>query len=408
MKKIKTLILILFSLLLLSSCKATSNTKKLKNLYFSYQNYCTELRTIFDNGFNFTEENTDFILKQSNKFLDSINEYISDPKSLLTIRMSSDKELSQDIYTTVKTIVLVFTDIKNNPELNNDEEKQYFNLLLSQLNEQMNTLEYNNLQASEEIIEDYVKYFIIFIIFFFILCIVLLVIFIFELKQRDIKLLETSEFLDYTIQGQEEEKQRIARDLHDTVAQDIRYIIHLTKKLDSSPLQKDILTKQENCLKQVRDICSSFVPQDIANKDLISCLNDVISSIKSQTNMEIKLTILDNISFKNMDEERLLHFFRIIQESLNNAAKHSQGSEISILIKKEIIDDENLISLIITDDGVGIDKQILDSIKEEKISVAKNHFGLKNIIQRVKLLNGKIEITSDKDFGTEISVLIPE
>ena len=278
----------------------------------------------------------------------------------------------------------------------------------NKLHSNMTALEYDRILISEEIISDYVKYFMIFIAFFFILCGVLLVIFIIELKQREIKLIETSKFLDYTIKGQEEEKKRIARELHDTVAQDIRYIIHLTKKIESSDIQKDILARQENCLKQVRDICSDFVPQDIENKDLIASLNDTISKIKAENNIDIKLTILDNINFKNMDGENFLHFFRIIQEILNNAQKHSQATEISILIKREIIKEQNFIHLIITDDGIGIDKQILDSIKEEKITVAKNHFGLKNIIQRVKLLNGQIEFTSDQDFGTEISVIIPE
>lgn len=272
----------------------------------------------------------------------------------------------------------------------------------------MTSLEYDRILTSEGVISDYIKYFMIFIAFFLILCGVLLVIFIIEIKQREIKLIETSKFLDYTIKGQEEEKQRIARELHDTVAQDIRYIIQLTKKIESSKLQKDILNKEENCLQQVRDICSAFIPQDIENKDLIASLNNIISTIKSQSNMDVKLTILDDINFKNMEGENFLHFYRIIQEILNNAQKHSQASEISILIKRETTEENNFIHLIITDDGIGIDKQILDSIKEEKITVAKNHFGLKNIIQRVKLLNGQIDFTSDEDFGTEISVIIPE
>ena len=109
-----------------------------------------------------------------------------------------------------------------------------------------------------------------------------------------------------------------------------------------------------------------------------------------------------------MSDERFLNFYRIIQEILNNAEKHSKATELSILIKEEKVDDKRYIHLIVTDDGVGIDKPILDSIKEQKIITTKNHFGLKNIIQRVQLLNGKIEFTSDKEFGTEISVIFPE
>ena len=178
--------------------------------------------------------------------------------------------------------------------------------------------------------------------------------------------------------------------------------------MDKDNTLNDLVEKEDSILTEVRNICSSFIPQDIENKDLVASLNDIITRIQTQANMEIKLTILDDINFKNMDDERFLNFFRIIQEILNNAEKHSKASEISILIKKEKKDNNTFIRLIVTDDGVGIDKQILDSIKEQKIITTKHHFGLKNIIQRVQLLNGKISFTSDKDFGTEISVVFPE
>ena len=137
-------------------------------------------------------------------------------------------------------------------------------------------------------------------------------------------------------------------------------------------------------------------------------MNDIFTKIKTETNIEPKLTILNNINFKEMDSERFLHFFRIIQEILTNAQKHSKASEISVLIKLEVIDAENYIHLIISDDGIGIDKQIIDSIKEQQIITSKNHFGLKNIIQRVQLLGGEIHFNSDKEFGTEISVIFKE
>ena len=403
---------ILIAGLFLNSCKTFSGEEDLTNLSQSYKEIFSEINYVYDNNFTLTKSNAKVILDHTNKFTKKIESVNKKTTSIFFSRFVYNSEYINELLSTMNDLNTYLIDFIKSPKEEEVSTREFIKLL-HRLHIQMYNMQDIRANTAQSINTDYIKYFMIFIVFFVVLCIVLLVIFFLELKQKDIKIQETSKFLDYTIKGQEEEKRRVARELHDTVAQDMRYIIQLTKKLESSQLQKTIIEKQDQCLTEVRDICSSFIPQDIENKDIAASLNDIIQKITSQTNIQVSLTILDNINFKNMDDERFLHFYRIIQEILTNAAKHSKASEISVLIKKEHeaqadSDGGSFIHLIITDDGIGIDKQILDSIKEQKIATPKHHFGLKNIMQRVQLLKGTINFTSDKDFGTEVNIIFPE
>ena len=392
---------------LFTSCTNKSSVQDME-LYDSYTNFHKHMNIIYDSHFILTKSKGEEILEYIDEFEKNFNYYNEVNDSIFHSRLMSNKERVNDTLESINTIRTYLDNYINNDDVQYTFNSHYIISILNHIDNQMYELEHSKIISAAGIINDYIKYFIIFIVFFLILCLVLLIILLYELKQKDFKIQETSKLLNYTIKGQEEEKRRIARELHDTVAQDMRYIIQLTKKMDKNNTLTDLVDKEDSILKEVRNICSSFIPQDIENKDLVASLNDIITRIQTQANIEIKLTILNNINFKNMDDERFLNFFRIIQEILNNAEKHSKASEISILIKKEIREDNSYIHLIVTDDGVGIDKAILDSIKEQKIITTKHHFGLKNIIQRVQLLNGCISFTSDKEFGTEISVMFPE
>lgn len=395
-------------MLFLASCSSFYDTEDMIELCNSYKVFLEKTEFIYDYDYSLNKEDAETILIYASDLTNKLNTYIENTDNIFFDRLSSSTETLQKLTDTTYELEKLLKDISLNHIIINEKTINKFSVLLNKIHTSMYSIEYDRVITSESIISDYIKYFLIFIIFFFVLCLVLLIIFISELKQRDFKIIETSKFLDYTIKGQEEEKKHIARELHDTVAQDIRYIIQLIKQLPQSDDVENILKNQERCLKQVRELCSSFIPQDIENKDIVASLNDIFTKIKTETDIEIKLTILDNINFKDMTNERFLHFFRIIQESLTNAQKHSKASEISVLIKKEVIDDISYIHLIITDDGIGIDKHILDSIQKHGIITSKKHFGLKNIIQRVQLLGGEIKFTSSKEFGTEINVIFRE
>lgn len=114
----------------------------------------------------------------------------------------------------------------------------------------------------ELIIKNYTTYFIVFDIFFFIILIVAVLFLIHYIKSGK-KLKESTEYLRYTIQGQEEERERIARELHDTVAQNLRYCKSLCEKNDSQVNLPKIAEMISKALTEVRNMSYNLSPPDI-------------------------------------------------------------------------------------------------------------------------------------------------
>ena len=91
-------------------------------------------------------------------------------------------------------------------------------------------------------------------------------------------------------------------------------------------------------------------------------------------------------------------FFRIVQESVNNALKHSKASEISV-----INPGQRRLLFLVSDDGIGISGQ---KAPDDVIS-QNTHLGLKGMKSRAELLGAKLEIKSDKETGTQIKLYLP-
>lgn len=126
----------------------------------------------------------------------------------------------------------------------------------------------NHTQTVEElerIIENYITFFIVFDILFFVMVFisVLLLIRFFKSKKS---LKDSNEYLVYTIRGQEEERAKIARELHDTVAQDLRYCKNLLEKDETAVNISEAVHILEKSLSQVRLIRYNLSPADITKK----------------------------------------------------------------------------------------------------------------------------------------------
>lgn len=217
-------------------------------------------------------------------------------------------------------------------------------------------------------------------------------------------------YLKYVIKIQEDERSRIARELHDTIAQDMRYVGLLIGKLPENEIIKDVQKYQTDCINQIRNLCYNFAPPDIKSGNLENALQTLVTETVHKSNLDLRLTILDNVDFSVFNQEELLHLYRIVQESITNIEKHAQASEATILFRCNQVDNKKRIyKLVITDDGIGIKPDLIENINSKNISIKKadgNHFGITGIKERVLLLNGTIEFNSIPDEGTEIVISI--
>ena len=224
-------------------------------------------------------------------------------------------------------------------------------------------------------------------------------------------------------QVQENERSRISRDLHDTVTQDIRTALIYTHKLmDSTSLtdeQKKLLDKiqdiEEQNLKNIRNIIRNLTPSQIESVSITQLLSELCENINQTEGLECKLYAQDSPLFGKVTTEQKLHIFRIIQESITNAVKHSKASEISVIAREETDMNDNTAGLLfmISDDGVGLsDAQAnTDSTGQhpdptQDVISQSTHLGIKGMKSRTTLLGARLDIKSDKETGTQVKLFL--
>jgi signal transduction histidine kinase len=202
------------------------------------------------------------------------------------------------------------------------------------------------------------------------------------------------------IEAEENERKRIAGDLHDGIGQLFSAVkMNLSGLSDRITMQDDdtkllydktIAMVDESCT-EVRSISHNMMPNVLLKYGLSTAIKDFISKIDSRK-LKVYLELEGiNVSLDSSVETVL---YRVIQESVNNVIKHSNASRLDIQINK----DEEGISVSIEDNGKGF-----DTTNAEKFE----GIGLKNIITRVQLIKGFVEWDSSPDNGTLVSIFIP-
>lgn len=234
-------------------------------------------------------------------------------------------------------------------------------------------------------------------------------------KEKNIlkdKVLE-NEFITKTIvQVQEKERERISRDLHDTVLQDIRaeqLFLDKLKKIISSKEKdeelKNVLEKIDflgkSSLKNTSMIVKNLVPPEVEMEDFMLSLNDLVRNFQNTREIQCSFYTNSNVLLKKLDIEQKTHIYRIVQEAMTNAAKHANPTEIKVVVREDL--ENNLINFFITDDGCGFNNKTVKEIGIEK----STKLGLKGMESRAILLNGTLKIQSDEETGTHIKLVVP-
>ncbi|MGV6828288.1 MAG: histidine kinase [Flavobacteriales bacterium] len=196
-------------------------------------------------------------------------------------------------------------------------------------------------------------------------------------------------FSQNLINAQEEERTRVARDLHDSVGQKLMLLTKKTVHIGNQEMQ----TLANSTLDELRSISRGLHPSTIEKLGVTSAIKSLINEVDANT------TIFFTTEIENLDslinKETALHLYRIIQESLNNMIKHSQAKAASICIMKK---DTNLVAEI-KDNGKGF---VFSDTFKNKVSL-----GMKTLLERAKIINSEIKINSDLIKGTSIQLIIP-
>ncbi len=202
-----------------------------------------------------------------------------------------------------------------------------------------------------------------------------------------------------------EERRRIAREIHDGLAQDLaglRFQVGLWHKLvDADPPQmhaeldglRRLLSKN---IREVRRSIFALRPVALDELGFYPALCQFISEFGEQNQLHIDLQVGGQVEKLPAFLEPVL--FRLIQESLNNTGKHAQASMVWILLD---LKSPGEVALRIRDDGVGFDPATLEQ------AARRGHLGLKQMRERVENLKGTFELRSQPGRGTEIWAVVP-
>ena len=199
------------------------------------------------------------------------------------------------------------------------------------------------------------------------------------------------------IEGQESERERISKDLHDSLGGLLSTIKLQVENIPINPENFSGMEARQNInslldlsVKEVRNISSNLQPISLKNLGLVAALNDLINRYTGTNSPHIEFS---HFGIPKIDNMIALSVYRIVQELLNNSFKHAHAKEIFIQIR---VDGRELI-LEYEDDGVGFD---LENVK-------KSGMGLENITSRVSYIKGELHIDTKVGFGVSYLFNIP-
>jgi two-component system sensor histidine kinase ChiS len=207
------------------------------------------------------------------------------------------------------------------------------------------------------------------------------------------------QFADQLLESQEQERSRIAGELHDSLVQNLlvaknRSLIGLKKLNDPIIVQREfdeISSVMTRSIDEVREIAHNLRPYQLDRLGLTKALRSLIDTLRESSGIQFMLQL--DIVDEDFPGEQGILFYRIIQEAANNILKHSQASEASIIVKK----DDSSVELTVKDNGRGF-------LVEEN---STHDFGLSGIRHRVGILNGTLIIDSAEFHGTVLTIRIP-
>lgn len=204
--------------------------------------------------------------------------------------------------------------------------------------------------------------------------------------------------------SQEEERKRIARDLHDDTVQTLIAIgqrIELIKGFADNPAEvrsrlSDLRTMVTTAIASVRQFSQDLRPLTLEDLGLAAAMQYLVNQLEQNYGIEVNLEIQGEVD--NIPSDMEIAIYRILQEALSNVRKHARATEVSVLARFT----PRQIRLSVRDNGRGFD--VPDDITDFANS---GNFGIMGLQERTQLFGGSVRIKSSPNQGTIIEMIIP-
>ena len=200
------------------------------------------------------------------------------------------------------------------------------------------------------------------------------------------------------VEGQELERRRLARELHDETGQALTSILLGLKALEerskdpaSRAATEELRELVVSTLRDVRRLAVELRPSALDDFGLVAALERLAESFAEQTGISVDFQTA--LAGERLPEEVETALYRIVQESLTNVVKHAQARRVSILLARK----DGAVKAVVEDDGQGFDPA----------EQTDDGYGLMGMRERLALLGGRLEVESGHDGGTTIAAEVP-
>ena len=216
-----------------------------------------------------------------------------------------------------------------------------------------------------------------------------------EVDKKNLEIEHQKELLNSVLITQEEERKRIAQDLHDDISSKLNVVSlnsHLLKtpnlnETEQLEITNNIIELTQNALENSRRIAHDLFPPVLEKFGLNAGIEELVEEFNSTK--KVKVSYQNTIDFESYPIDKHLHIFRILQELLNNSLRHGKATEISIQFTT--FENQNIATYI--DNGVGFDSADLEN---------KKGLGMMNIESRINFLEGKFTFDSKPNEGVKM------
>jgi len=204
------------------------------------------------------------------------------------------------------------------------------------------------------------------------------------------------------VEGQEEERKRIAKDIHDGIGQMLTALKFTIESIDTTNQDKSaekielLKTLTSDLIKGVRSATFNLTPPELSDYGIFPAIQKMTSELSRLTGQNILYQNKSDIKIR-LDSLAETNMYRVTQEAVNNAIKYAKANYILVSINYS----EPLLSIVIDDDGEGFDPKTLPEIPKSKDD---GGMGLHFMRERMSFINGRLFISSEIGKGTRVTI----
>ena len=226
-----------------------------------------------------------------------------------------------------------------------------------------------------------------------------------NIQERKEHELARKEILRQLMIAQEEERRRIARELHDQFGQQLTALLLGLKRLETQIQDYPEVQKQLLTLKQIANtigqeahrLAMDLRPTVLDDFGLPAALQTLVEQWSEQTGISVEIHT-QTVEHKRLPMQLELTLYRVVQEALTNIFKHAQATNVSVVVSRH----NNHVAAVIEDNGQGFDSDSVNGVL-----LPQKHLGLRGMQERVALNGGILTIESDPHNGTTLYVRLP-